>query len=224
VDDAGFLQWTKVLATAPAVAKRGRPVDGDDEDEGGGGEGAQGGVGSLTCRLGASAIFNTAHEKRGHLAAFHSDVRDVKGMDKENLAKFIKAIAEKDSTFNESYPGTKDLAKLKVIDWLGAQYGFADEKTGEVANSILGSKDLKAAREATKKMNAAPSPPKAPAPPPAPRDYLWRLTEADRVHGAENRPAGCATAPPARAPPARAAVAAAAAAPAAARRSARKPA
>ena len=61
-------------------------------------------------------------------------------MDKENLAKFIKAIAEKDSTFNESYPGTKDLAKLKVIDWLGAQYGFADEKTGEVANSILGSK------------------------------------------------------------------------------------
>jgi hypothetical protein len=151
-----------VLATAPTVAKRGRPADGEEEEEEGGeGESADGGAGSLTCRLGASAIFNTVHEKRGHLAAFHSDVRDViKGMDKENLSKFIKAIAEKDSTFNESYPpGTKGLAKLKIIDWLGAQYGFLDEKTGEVANSILGSKDLKATREATKKMNAAPSPP-----------------------------------------------------------------
>ena len=138
MNDADFLNWTKVLATAPTVAKRGRQADGEEEEEEGGeGESADGGAGSLTCRLGASAIFNTVHEKRGHLAAFHSDVRDVKGMDKENLSKFLKAIAEKDSTFNESYPGTKDLAKLKIIDWLGAQYGFLDEKTGEVANSIL---------------------------------------------------------------------------------------
>ena len=83
--------WTKVLATAPTVAKRGRQTDGEEEEEEGGeGESADGGASSLTCRLGASAIFNTVHEKRGHLAAFRSDVRDVKGMDKENLAKFIK--------------------------------------------------------------------------------------------------------------------------------------
>ena len=203
------LNWNALVASAPAAVKRGRAAE-ETDDGGVADEGTDDGGVVTSGRLNAAALFNCPEDRRGHLAYFHQEVKEIKAMLKPDLVAYLEDIRkEKDPSFAVQFTSVTQ-ARLALIDWNADYYGFA------VTDSLLGQKELIAERnklrEASKRADRRMSPEKAPPPAPAPRSRFWRKSEADSVFGAP-------PAPPAPAPEPDAPVAPAAPAPL--RRSAR---